>query len=207
MHPEPAANQDPSEPDDFGRAARRQRILEHLERQPGRTSEHELAARIAAGRHGTDAEPGPDPDVSEEDVRDLHVVLRHVDLPKADAAGLVSWDEATGTVEPAEVTDISETEARQLFVDGWDDADALSRNERRRTALALLRDAEGAVSVSDLAAEVAAHETDDEVAPAASDVDELGVALHHRHLPKLEDASLVEYDQAAGTVVYTGPSE
>lgn len=201
MQPEPRATKELSETDGLGTAARRKRILEHLRRQSDRTSEHELAARIAAG------DPGSDADVSDEDVRDVHVALRHVDLPKAEAAGLVSWDEATGTVEPAADADLSETEVRQLFADGWDDADAVSRQERRRAALALLRKTEGEVSLDDLAAEVAAHESEDDIAPSASDVDDVGVALHHRHLPRFEEADLVEYDPAAGTVVYRGPDD
>lgn len=199
MQPEPRGRRDRSGTEGPGTATRRQRILEHLERRSDRTSEHELAARIAAGG------PGSAADASDEAVRDVHVALRHLDLPKVAAAGLVDWDESTGTVEPAEDPTLSETEARQLFADGWDDAAAVSRNERRRAALARLREVGSEVTVSDLAAEVAAHETDDDVAPAASDVDEVGVALHHRHLPRLEDANLVEYDPGTGTVVYTGP--
>lgn len=198
MQREPTATGKRSGTDGLETAARRQRILEHLQRRSDRMSEHELAARIAAGGTASDG------DVSEEDVRDIHVALRHVDLPKADAAGLVSWDESSGTVEPADEADLSETEARQLIADGWDDADAVSRNGRRRAALAFLRESEGEVTLNDLAAEVAAHETDDDVAPSAGDVDEVGVALHHRHLPRFEAADLVEYDPTAGTVVYRG---
>lgn len=199
MRNEPTTTQEPSNTDNRGAAARRARTLELLHRQSSRTSEGELAARIAA-----DA-PGANAGASDDEVRDLHVVLRHVDLPKIAAAGLVSWDESTGTVEPAEDPTLCETEARQLFADGWDDAAAVSRYEQRRAALDVLREVDGEVSVDDLAAEVAAHETDDDVAPSASDVDDVGTALYHRHLPKLQDANLIEYDPVGGTVSYTGP--
>lgn len=201
MQIDPGGRRNPSSTERPEPTSRRRRLLDHLRGRSDPVSEGELAARIAAG----DREPSEE--VPDDEVRAVHVALRHVDLPRVSDAGLVSWDESTGTLEPVEDPDLSETEVRQLFADGWDDAAAVSRYERRRAAIAVLRETSGDVQVNDVAAEVAAHETEDEVAPSASDVDEVGVALHHRHLPKLQEANLVEYDPVEGTVAYTGPSE
>lgn len=189
-----------SESDGNESTDRRRRVLEHLQGQSDRLSERELAARVAASDREADE------DVSDETVREHHVALRHVDLPKVEAAGLVSWDESTGTVEPADDLDLSEPEIRQLFPDSWDDPTTVSQYERRQAALAALREMGGETTMTDLAAKVAAYEVDDD-APAAGDIDDIGVALHHHHLPTLEDAGLVEYDPASETVAYTGPTE
>lgn len=210
MQRESAVTRGTPEDDDSGPGSRRRRILEHLRQQSERVSESELAARIAADERWERAESGgdheTDADADDEKVRDLQVVLRHVDLPKAAAAGMIEWDAESGTVQPAEVPEVGETEARQLVADGWDDEAAVSQRDLRRTAVAALREAGGELSVGDLATEVAAHETGDDVAPVAADADEVGVALHHRVLPKLEESGLVEYDPEGDTVVYAGPS-
>lgn len=203
MHINPDERSEPSRTDDRGTSSRRRRILEHVRGRSEPVKEGELAARIAA--NDPDSTADSTEDVSDEQVRDVEIALRHVDLPKAEAAGLVTWDESEGVVEPAADADLTETEARQLFADGWNDATAVSRHERRQAALTVLRDVEGEVSLSDLAAEVADHESDTDVAPSASDVDDAEAALHHRHLPRLADAGLVEYDSTEGTVRYSGP--
>lgn len=156
-------------------------------------SEEELAARVAAG----DVEPD---DVADEDVQDIHVALRHIDLPKAAEAGLVTWDPEEGTVTPDGDHDISETEFRQLFDDGWDDAAAVARDRQRRATLDVLETIGDEVSLPELAAKVAAHEADAE--PSSEDVDDVATALHHRHLPKLRKAGLVEYDTDTETITY-----
>ena len=43
------------------------------------------------------------------------------------------------------------------------------------------------------------------VATAVGDRHELEVALHHTHLPALEQAGIIEYDSVASMVEYTGP--
>lgn len=66
---------------------------------------------------------------------------------------------------------------------------------RRRAVLRHLaaRDDAGPVVIEAVAAAVA---------PDAADEERLRVRLHHRHLPALDDAGLVEYDPASRTVRY-----
>lgn len=75
----------------------------------------------------------------------------------------------------------------------------LLRSERRRLVLEVLSDEQAATTLDELAAEVAAREsdldTDDEQAMAR-----LKTALHHNHLPKLAEADALEYDPSTHRV-------
>jgi DNA-binding transcriptional ArsR family regulator len=86
------------------------------------------------------------------------------------------------------------------------DSDQLSRlfgllaNRRRRVTLSVLE--EGQTSVEALATSIAADELDK---PRSRVTDEdrtrVEVALHHVHLPKLQDAGLLTYDSRQFVVV------
>lgn len=77
-------------------------------------------------------------------------------------------------------------------------------NTRRRMMLYYLRQNDGAASVKELAEQIAALEND-------VTVGELGrqqrkrvyVSLYQTHVPKLEDAGIIEYDDANGDVWLT----
>lgn len=67
------------------------------------------------------------------------------------------------------------------------------QNERRRAALAVLRDADGGVRKQDLADDVAAHLSDGD---ADSDFRKtIYVTLHQNHLPKLLEEQVVTKDE------------
>jgi len=80
----------------------------------------------------------------------------------------------------------------------------LLSNKRRRFVISKLRRADGAVSVNELSESVAAWEN-------GVDVDELTdkqtkrvyVSLYQIHIPKLDEAGLVEYDKESGQVKLT----
>lgn len=65
---------------------------------------------------------------------------------------------------------------------------------RRRFVLYHLVSGDGVTSVEDLSEAIVAHET--------ADTDSTAVAtlLHHRTLPKLEQAGIVEFDERSGAV-------
>lgn len=78
------------------------------------------------------------------------------------------------------------------------------RNRRRRYALHHLKQREGAVSVSDLAEQVAAWETETslhEVDPA--DRRRAYISLIQTHLPAMENAGMVRFDEDATEVTLT----
>ncbi|MFB6122930.1 MAG: hypothetical protein ABEJ78_05675 [Haloferacaceae archaeon] len=74
-------------------------------------------------------------------------------------------------------------------------------NQRRRYVLRYLREDPGPVRIRDLSEQIAAWENDVDVA----DLDyrqrkRVYTSLHQTHLPKLDDAGIVEYDQDRGTI-------
>lgn len=68
---------------------------------------------------------------------------------------------------------------------------------RRRRVVSELDDADGAVTVSELAGRVAEVETDGD---AVSDVETVEVDLYHSQVPKLADAGIVAFDREATDV-------
>lgn len=80
----------------------------------------------------------------------------------------------------------------------------LLQNERRRRALDYLRGKEGSVRMRDIVDHVAAAEHD--TTPEALRSDErkrVHIALYQSHLPKLDQAGVLEYDKDRGIVTRT----
>lgn len=68
-------------------------------------------------------------------------------------------------------------------------------NERRRSCLQCLAIVEGTITVQDLASQVAARVSGEECSP--DDIrDSVYISLCQNHLPKLDDAGVVDYDPA-----------
>ncbi len=86
----------------------------------------------------------------------------------------------------------------------------LLSNQRRRYILYYLNDQQdAAVTVSELVDVVAEHEhrPDGSVSDPDEERDRIKMDIQHVHLPKLEDAGLIEHDQRSETVRYwTQPS-
>ncbi|WP_254538892.1 DUF7344 domain-containing protein [Halomarina litorea] len=81
----------------------------------------------------------------------------------------------------------------------------LLQNERRRRALQFLRGHEdGVVDMRDMAEHIAALENDVEVVQLTSaQRKRVYVGLYQCHLPKLDEAGVVDYDKNRGTVAQT----
>lgn len=75
------------------------------------------------------------------------------------------------------------------------------KNRRRREALRYLRRAEGTASLRNLAEYVAAEENDVETSQLTSDQRKrVYTTLYQCHLPMMDEAGIVEYDQNRGRV-------
>jgi hypothetical protein len=84
----------------------------------------------------------------------------------------------------------------------------LLQNERRRRALDYLRGCDGPVRMRDIVDHVAAAEHD--TTPEALRSDErkrVHIALYQSHLPKLDQAGVLDYDQDRGVVTRTDRAE
>ncbi|WP_226007318.1 DUF7344 domain-containing protein [Natrinema salinisoli] len=77
----------------------------------------------------------------------------------------------------------------------------LLKNRRRREVLAYLLEADETVTLGELAEQIAAWENETEVDALSSDQRKrVYVALYQTHLPKMDDAGIVEYDQDRGLI-------
>lgn len=80
----------------------------------------------------------------------------------------------------------------------------LLQNRRRRDVIRYLSDAEGKVSMRDIAEQVAAWEHDTSVRALDSDQRQrVYIPLYQNHLPKLDEEGVIEYNQSRGTVKRT----
>lgn len=86
-----------------------------------------------------------------------------------------------------------------------DEAFGILENERRRLVLELLQQEEdGTSTLSDLAERIAAVENGIERGAISSDQRKrVYIGLYQRHLPKMDDAGVVDYDQRAGDTTLT----
>ena len=76
-------------------------------------------------------------------------------------------------------------------------------SQRRRYVLRCLTDREPELALADLATEVTARETDRPITElSGEDVRETYLTLHHHHIPKLEDANIVRYDEEKNVVAF-----
>lgn len=76
----------------------------------------------------------------------------------------------------------------------------LSRRRRRYALYALYRNGESGMELGELVSRVRCLEAEDD----GSDPDAIAAALRDRHLPRLTEAHMVDYDERTGTIRYRG---
>lgn len=193
MHtlPHRSSKLEPSTVFDVLADGRRRRILATLSDRDEPVSERALAEGVGEG-------PGDGDRASSKE----RVALRHTHLPRLDDADLIEWDRESGIVVPTDLLHRDGLIERvvERATDAWDEALACLADDRRRTALVALAEADGPMTQSHLAREIAARAPDCSRSP--NDVEDVEVSLHHRHLPRLADADLVTYDPEGGTVEF-----
>jgi hypothetical protein len=79
------------------------------------------------------------------------------------------------------------------------------RNDRRRNVIKCLQDRGRGVALRDLAEHIAEIETN-ESPPPSNIRDSVYVSLHQTHLPKLDDAGIVDYDSDRKTISLRRPA-
>lgn len=142
---------------------------------------------------------------TEESVERVAISLHHHHLPKMENIGVVQYDPderlvirtpasdsndletATGTRSTSPqgdryLTEISDAEIHRLLA-----------NERRRTALEALSELTPPVALEDLAALVAMQESSGLVTNDEQEAS-VAIALHHAHLPMLDELGIIEYN-------------
>ncbi len=80
----------------------------------------------------------------------------------------------------------------------------LLQNQRRRQVLEFLQDTDGEINMRDVAEQVAAWENDTTIdALDSNERQRVYIALYQSHLPKLDDAGVLTYNQQRGIVSRT----
>lgn len=105
----------------------------------------------------------------------------------------------------------SDTSVPEIHADGgWSSLDAVLgvlSDQRRRYALYYLQD-QTTATLQEVAAQVATWETErGEQAAESVQTDQVYTDFYHRHLPKLADANLIEYDPREELVRYDCPKQ
>ncbi len=163
----------------------RRQILRCLSETDTPVDERELATMITSERNQTAA--------SDERIDRCHIELQHRHLPVLANADLITWDRHN---ERVQLTD------HDVFADPWfrrlldtnaelDDVITCLVDDRSRRILAVLDDADGALTRDELAEELS----------TTNDTAKIGIALHHVHLPKLADHGLIEYNDEENPLV------
>lgn len=81
---------------------------------------------------------------------------------------------------------------------------AVLGDDHRRAVVEILAEKERAVILSPLAREVTAKTQDVALeTPTEAEIERMELELHHNHLPKLEDAGVVDYDHEINVVAPT----
>jgi DNA-binding transcriptional ArsR family regulator len=94
--------------------------------------------------------------------------------------------------------DLGGEESEEL---GKDEVFELLKNPRRRAALRYLDEAEGTVTLSDLAEHIAAQENDVTVEQLnAYQRKRVYIALYQCHLPTMDESDVIDYDQDRGNI-------
>lgn len=87
-----------------------------------------------------------------------------------------------------------------------DEVFGLLGTERRRFALYHLSEADGKVSIEELAERIHDWEADESRAPTPEEYEDIVISLEHNHLPKIDDARYIEYDREHQQLRITGIS-
>ena len=90
------------------------------------------------------------------------------------------------TGEMASTAELNESERHQLL-----------GSERRRTTLEVLSRRLTPIGLDELAAAVAERETD---ASSEQHTERIRISLHHKHLPKMADMGVIDYDEESHRV-------
>lgn len=177
----------------------RRRIIRILRGQTGSISEQDLAERLAAME--SDSKPE---ETTSETAEAVLIQLYHIHLPKLVDTGLVEWDRDARTVA---TTDYPMDEIDQLeeiiSTNGWGSIASALADSHRREALKIVESENEPTRCGDLAHELVSLKASGQQAETL--IENVTVQLHNHHLPKLEEAGLVEYNIDDATVAYRGP--
>ncbi|WP_152415779.1 DUF7344 domain-containing protein [Halovivax asiaticus] len=183
---------------------RRIATLTALARRDESMRVEDLASHVRALERETDVSA-----VSRREQRRVQTSLQHAHLPALAARSLVEWEHEADWV--ALHPDVSSEELRETVGEAHPTASTRHirtlSDPRRRQVLELVEEYDTPLSIDTLARQVASFETGGgSSSPPAQTMDRVRISLVHSHLPALDDAGLLTYDEETGTVTSTALS-
>lgn len=178
----------------------RRALLAALHSRNGTIPTDELATHVTAAINGIDLV-----DVTRADREPVQTALVHRHLPKLEDVGMIEWAHGEGTVTATDHPVWQEPQFQQLIDvegDDWDAILSALQARQRRIALAVLAKA-NSLHREELARRLVARETETPRTDVSDEaVEKALIRLHHHHLPALQQAGLITYEDE--TVRYDG---
>lgn len=183
---------------------RTRHIFYRLYAHPAPLTDQDLAAWLTG-----DQQDIPLVELTPTDIRAIRMELTHSHLPQLEEADLIEWERRTGNIRTTNHPVLSNPKLRKILnvdADNWDNVICALATRRNRVILRILRDTEREFSRKDLADRLANH-THSAEETRALDTDSLSMVLHHKHLPALKRAGLINYDAETDQLSYSGHPE
>lgn len=201
---------------------RRRRLVTYLHREDNPVSLSDAVAHVFE----VESDAGRKTESYAERTAAVATDLRHVHLPKLTDADVVRHDRDADALEAGSNADRA-VRLLEAVTDGFAPSDGqqsddhrtnplvetcsddaafrLLADETRRFVLSHLDGSDDRVRLADLAERVAAWEAGKPVAEVTEDERETAeIELHHKHLPMLADAGILEYDRETRTLPERG---
>lgn len=157
-----------------------------------------LAERVVAGQR--EVSRG---DVREDAVEQTTVGLYHNHLQQLADAGIVDLADSGRDTTVALTPDLEPEYVRELIEAGggdWNALQAILNDERGQYATRVLSNADGPLSIDELAEAVAFLERGEPECTNGEFLESVRISLHHVHLPRLGEAGVTSYDDEGGRV-------
>jgi len=183
---------------------RSRQLLAYLKTE-GASTVRDIAVSLAATEQNC-----PPSELSAPAIKNWQTELQHNYLPRLEAANLIDC-QVDGHVRyisaPLDRFDVELPAISEPTDPSWDGATAVLARSYRQQLLSLVVDADGPISLLQLAGRLAEAEPDAVTAATVETPQAVSVVLHHIDLPKLDDIGLLEYDCESRTITATPAGE
>lgn len=138
--------------------------------------------------------------LSADYISQIQTSLHHNHLPRLDAVGLIDWNRDRGTVRLEDHPVVSSPDFNQLLMRLKHESDEIAEsiaNEKRRAILGILQSKGRRLTVDMLVREISVRYSDTYLFDST---EAIRLQLHHRHLPRFDEAGIINYDDEDGKV-------
>lgn len=182
--------------------SRRRSTIRMVSQSDSPLSIEEIAERIAAQENDKDRSQ-----LTSGERKRVYVTLYQLHLKKLSEKGVIEFDEENGNVRSGELFDAylhalrEYTPKNNIGQRELDNRFHILQNQRRRMVIDILEDTNSSISLGDLAERIASNETNKAIAQLTSrERKRVYIPLYQVHLPKLDDANVIDFDKHRGKV-------